>query len=155
MTTQIAVAFFTIIITATLTFAAPASALPKGYTKWAKSERKVVNDKKSLFYGIHYIYADKKAMQGYRAGNRFPEGSIIIVEHFNIKGGDTSTDGPKNMAVLMKKDKRQTKTGGWLYAGFSADGKPSGLDTVKNCFECHQKEASGRDYVFSGIADFK
>lgn len=129
--------------------------LPNGYTGWKKSVRKVVTDKKSLFYGIHYIYADKKAMQGYQAGNKFPEGSRIIVEHFQIKGDDATVDGPKNMVVLMKKDRRQKDTGGWLYVGYTANGKPSGLDTVKNCFECHKKEAAGRDYVFSAIGDFQ
>ncbi len=128
--------------------------LPK-YQTWKKSIRKVVSDKSSLFYGIHYIYADPKALQGYKAGNKFPEGSRIIVEHFNIKGGDSTIDGPKNMTVLMKKDKRQKNTGGWLYAGYTADGKPSSIDPVKNCFECHQKEVAGRDYVFSGSADFR
>jgi len=127
--------------------------LPK-YQSWKKSVRKVVADKKSLFYGIHYIYADPKAFKGYQAGNKFPEGSRIVVEHFNIKG-DSTVDGPKNMVVLMKKDKSQKTTGGWLYAGYTAEGKPSRLDPVKNCFECHQKEVAGRDYVFSGIADFK
>ena len=33
---------------------------PKGYEKWERSKQKTVTDKKSLFYGIHYIYADKK-----------------------------------------------------------------------------------------------
>lgn len=133
--------------------AAPPPALPK-YQSWKKSSRKVVTDKKSLFYGIHYIYADTKAMKGYQAGNKFPEGSRIVVEHFNIKGNDSTVDGPKNMVVLMKKDKQQKATGGWLYAGYGADGKPSGLDPVKNCFECHQKEAANRDYVFSSSTDF-
>ena len=141
-------------------FAAPLLAasqppLPKDYTAWKKSNRKVVTDKKSLFYGIHYIYADKKALQGYQAGNKFPEGSRLVVEHFNIKGDNPAADGPKNMIVLMKKDKRQKTTGGWLYAGYTAQGKPSGLDPVKNCFECHQKEVAHRDFVFSGIADFQ
>lgn len=145
--------FSFMIFTASQAFAGQ-PALPKGYKSWQKSERKVVSDKKSLFYGIHYIYADKKAMKGYRESNRFPEGSSIIVEHFNIKGSDTTIDGPKNMVVLMRKDKREKATAGWLYAGFTAEGKPSGLDPVKNCFECHQKEAASRDYVFSGIADF-
>jgi len=77
-----------------------------------------------------------------------------VVEHFTIKGNDSSVDGPKNMVVLMKKDKKQTATGGWLYAGYTATGKPSGLDPVKNCFECHQKEVAGRDYIFSSSADF-
>ena len=65
--------------------AAASPSLPKGYTAWKRSERKLVSDKSSLFYGLHYIYADKKAMQGYKAGNRFAEGSTIIVEYFNIK----------------------------------------------------------------------
>jgi hypothetical protein len=136
--------------------AAQQPALPKAYaTSWKKSARKVVTDKHSLFYGVHYLYADAKAMQGYRAANRFPEGSRIIVEHFNLKADNPSVDGPKNMVVLMKKDKRQQATGGWLYAGYTAQGKPSGLDPVKNCFECHHKEVAHRDYVFSSSADFK
>ncbi|MGB4599184.1 MAG: cytochrome P460 family protein [Trichlorobacter sp.] len=137
------------------TQAASQSPLPKGYSGWKKSVRKVVTDKKSLFYGIHYIYADPKAMQGYRAGNRFPEGSRIIVEHFTIKADNPAVDGSKNMVVLMQKDKRQQATGGWLYAGYTAQGRSSGLDTVQNCFSCHQKEVASRDYVFSGIQDFK
>jgi len=135
--------------------AAAAPPLPKGYTAWQKSERKLVTDKSSLFYGIHYIYADKKAMKGYQAGNRFTEGSSIVVEYFNLKGGDTTVDGPKNMVVLMRKDKRKKETGGWLFAGYGADGKPSGLDPVGTCFGCHQKDAAGRDFVISTIKDFK
>jgi len=135
--------------------AAAAPTLPKGYTAWQKSERKLVTDKSSLFYGIHYIYADKKAMKGYQGGNKFAEGSSIIVEYFNLKGGDSAVDGPKNMVVLMRKDKRKKETGGWLFAGYGADGKPSGLDPVSTCFSCHQKDASQRDFVISTIKDFK
>lgn len=141
---------------ATTVQAAAPPALPKDYTTtWKKSVRKVVTDKTSLFYGVHYLYADGKALQGYQAGNKFPEGSRIIVEHFAIKANSPAADGPKSMIVLMRKDKRQKATGGWLYAGYTAQGKPSGLDPVKNCFACHQKEVAQRDYVFSSIADFK
>jgi len=130
--------------------------LPKNYTGWQKSERKLVTDKSSLFYGIHYIYADKKAVKGYQAGNRFPEGSTIIVEYFNIKANATSLeDGPRNMIVLMRKEKRSKDTGGWLFAGYGADGTPSGLDPATTCFGCHQKDAGQRDYVISTIKDFK
>ncbi|OGU15040.1 MAG: cytochrome C [Geobacteraceae bacterium GWC2_53_11] len=134
-------------------WAASEPPLPKGYHSWQKSGRKIVTDKSSLFYGIHYLYADKKAMQGYQAGNKFREGSRIVVEFFNIKG-NSSADGPLNMIVLMQKDKRQKGTGGWLFAGYSGDGRPSGLDPLKNCFECHQKEASHKDYVISTSKDF-
>jgi len=152
-TTLLSIALFLLVTVGCAVAASTAPALP-AYQSWKKSSRKVVTDKKSLFYGIHYIYADKNALKGYQAGNKFPEGSRIVVEHFTIKGGDSSVDGSKNMVVLMKKDKRQKTTGGWLYAGYSANGKPSGLDPVKNCFECHQKEVANRDYVFSSSADF-
>lgn len=128
--------------------------LPKGYSSWKKSERKVVTDKNSLFYGIHYIYADKKALNGYKADNKFSEGSRIVVEFFNIKE-NPAVDGPKNMVVMMQKDKRQKATGGWLFTSFGADGKPSGLDPVSTCFGCHQKDASQREFVISTKKDFK
>lgn len=140
-------------ITAAFTAEAATPVLPKGYATWKKSERKVVTDKSSLFYGIHYIYADKKAQSGYQADNHFPEGSRIVVEFFNIKD-NPAVDGPKNMIVLMQKDKRQKATGGWLFAGFGTDGKSSGIDPVSTCFGCHQKDASQRDFVISTKKDF-
>lgn len=143
---------FLFVTVATSEAASPS--LPKGYTTWKKSERKIVTDKNSLFYGIHYIYADKKAQSGYRADNKFAEGSRIVVEFFNIKD-NPAVDGPKNMVVLMQKDKRHTATGGWLFAAFGADGKPSGLDPVTTCFGCHQKEAAQSDFVISTKKDFK
>jgi len=139
---------------AATTSEAASPVLPKGYTAWKKSDRKVVTDKNSLFYGIHYIYADKKAQKGYLADNKFAEGSRIVVESFTIKG-NPAVDGPKNMIVLMQKDKRQAATGGWLFAGFGVDGKPSGLDPVTTCFGCHQKDAAQRDFVISTKKDFK
>lgn len=131
----------------------PAPPLPKGYHAWQKSERKVVTDKSSLFYGAHYLYADKKAIQGYQAGNRFREGSRIVVEFFNIKG-TSAVDGQINMIVLMQKDKRYKDTGGWLFEGYSVDGRPSGIDPLKNCFDCHRQEAGQKDFVISTIKDF-
>lgn len=140
---------------ATTLYAATTPPLPKKYTSWNKSPQKIVTDKKSLFYGIHYLYGDTKAMQGYRAGNQFAEGSTLIVEHFTIKNGAKGPEiGSKNMVVLMRKDKRMKETGGWLFAGYGADGKPSGLDPKETCFGCHLKEAAQRNYVISTIKDF-
>jgi len=128
--------------------------LPKGYGSWNKSERKVVTDKSSLFYGIHYLYADKKAMKGYQAGNKFEEGSRIVVDFLQIKE-NPAVDGPKSMVVMMQKDKRHKETGGWLFASYGADGKPSGIDPVSTCFSCHKKDAAQTDFVISTIKDFK
>lgn len=136
--------------------AADKVSLPKGYEKWEKSRQKVVNDKKSLFYGIHYIYADKKAMPVYKAGGKYPEGSRFVVDYYNIKDeGGKPALGKKNMIVLMRKDKKARETGGWRFAGFTPEGKPSAVDPVKNCYECHLKEAKDTDLVISKYADFK
>ena len=136
--------------------AAEKVSLPKGYEKWEKSRQKIVTDKKSLFYGIHYTYVDKKAMPAFKSGGKYPEGSRFIVVHYNIREeGGKPVEGKKNMIVLMKKDKKYKNTGGWLYAGFGPDGKLSGIDPVKNCYECHLKDAKSTDFVFSKYADFK
>jgi hypothetical protein len=137
-------------------WAAGRVSLPKGYEKWEKSKEKVVSDKKSLFYGIHYTYVDKKAWPAFKAGGKYPEGSRFVVVFYNMKDeGGKQVKGKKNMIVLMQKNKKFAETGGWLFAGFNPDGKPSGVDPVKNCFECHLKEAKDTDFVFSKYADFR
>ena len=87
--------------------------LPKGFEKWEKSKQKMVTDKKSLFYGVHYIYADKKALPAYKSGGPFPEGSRFVVTYFNIRDeGGKAVQGKKNMIVLMEKNKKYAGTGG-------------------------------------------
>jgi len=137
--------------------AAQKISLPKGYEKWEKSKEKIVTDKNSLFYGIHYIYLDNKTMKIYKSGGKYPEGSQFVVLFYNIKTeGGKPTKGKKNMVVLMKKDKRQKATGGWLFAGFTPEGKHNAtLDPVKTCFECHLKDAAATDFVISKYSDFK
>ncbi len=149
-------AVFVMLASAAFAHAAGKAALPKGYEKWEKSRQKVINDKKSLFYGIHYIYADKNALKAYKSGGPYTEGSRFVVVNYNIKEvGGKPVEGKKNMIVLMKKDKSFKQTGGWLFAGFTPEGKPSGIDPVKNCYECHLKEAKERDFVISKYSDFK
>jgi hypothetical protein len=148
---------FAVLTACTVTLALAAGvALPRGYEKWEKSGQKIVTDKKSLFYGIHYTYVDKKAMPAFKGGGKYPEGSRFVVEFFSIKDvGGKPVAGKKNMIVLMKKDRKQKATGGWLFAGFNADGSPSGIDPVKNCYECHLKEAAKTDLVISRFAEFR
>ncbi len=141
--------------TASASLAVGTVLLPRGYESWDKSRQKIVEDKKSLFYGVHYIYLDKKGMKSYKDGGSYPEGSRFVVVFHNLKEeGGKQVEGKKNMIVLMQRDKKQKETGGWLFAGFSADGKPSGIDPVKNCFDCHRKDAADRQFVISNYEDF-
>ena len=147
--------FVVMLSVASVALAAGTVSLPKGYESWEKSRKKIVEDKKSLFYGVHYMYVDKKAMKAYKGGGTYPEGSRFVVVFYNLKDeGGKQVEGKKNMIVLMQKDKKQKDTGGWLFAGFGADGKPSGIDPVKNCFDCHQKDAADRQFVISKFEDF-
>lgn len=131
-------------------------ALPKDYQKWERSKQKIVTDKNSLFYGIHYIYVDKKGMPAYQREKGYPEGARFVVEFFTLKAdGGKPVEGKRNMIVLMKRDKSRKETGGWLFAAYGPDGKPSDLDPVKNCFECHDNEAKDREYVISRFTDFR
>jgi hypothetical protein len=149
-------------VTAAFFAAVPASmaagtvSLPKGYEKWEKSKQQIVDDKKSLFYGIHYTYVNSKAMNTFKKKGTYPEGSMFVVVQYGIRQeGGKPVQGKKSMIVLMKKDKRYKETGGWLFAGYTPQGKPSGIDPVKNCYECHLKEAPDRDLVISKYADFR
>ena len=51
--------------------------LPKGYESWEKSRQKIVEDKKSLFHGVHYIYLDKKGMKAYKGGGIILRGAAL------------------------------------------------------------------------------
>ena len=137
-------------------FGADRISLPKEFEKWERSRDKTVSDKSSLFYGIHTIFVDSKAMKTYRNGGTYPEGSrFVVVQHAIRDDGGKPAKGKKSMVVMMRRDKRQQATGGWLFAGFTPEGKPSGLDPVKNCFECHAKDAASTDFVISKYSDFK
>lgn len=144
------------VVCATAAASAAQTALPKGYEKWEKSKARINTDKKSLFYGIHYIYVDKKAMKGYKSGGAYPDGSRFVAVNYSIKEENgKQVPGKKNMIVVMQKDRSQQQTGGWRFAGFTPEGKPSGLDGKRDCFGCHEKDAKDRDYVISRYADFK
>ncbi|HBA88812.1 MAG TPA: cytochrome C [Geobacter sp.] len=136
--------------------AAGSVSLPKGYEKWEKSKARINTDRKSIFYGIHYLYLDKKAMKAYKSGGAYPDGSRFVAVNYTIKEeGGKQVPGKKNMVVLMQKDRKEQATGGWHFAGFTPEGKPSGLDGKKDCFGCHEKDAKERDFVISRYADFK
>jgi len=152
-------AFFALAAMLAVTGAASAAekiSLPKGYESWEKSKPRIDTDKRSIFYGIHYLYVDKKAMKTYKTGGTYHEGSRFVAVNYSIKEVDgKKVPGKKNMIVLMRKDKSQKETAGWRFAGFTPDGKPSGLDPKRDCFGCHEKDAKERDYVISKYEDFK
>ncbi|MDW8468895.1 MAG: cytochrome P460 family protein [Burkholderiales bacterium] len=104
------------------------------------------------FGGIHHIYANKKAMEGYRKG-KFPDGAVIVFDLLETKSADnTITEGARKVVGVMHKDSKKWKdTGGWGFEGFKGDStteRAVGKNAVTACFNCHAQQKD-KDYVFS------
>jgi hypothetical protein len=132
---------------------------PDGYRDWRHVKSMVIEEGHGLFAafgGIHHLYANPKALEGYRTG-RFPDGAVIAFDLLEAPRADHAvTEGARKVLGVMHKDsKKYAATGGWGFEGFAA-GDPArravGADAKKACFDCHlsQKE---RDYVFSEARD--
>ncbi len=103
------------------------------------------------FKGIHHIYGNPKALEGYQTGN-FPNGAAIVFDllEYNEKE-NTMQEGSRKLIGVMEKDtNRFSKTGGWGYEGFGGDSKTERLtnDGGASCYGCHSSQ-QGQDYVFS------
>ncbi len=78
---------------------------------------------------------------------------MVVFHNLKVEAGK-QVEGKKSMIVLMQRDSERKETGGWFFAGFGPEGKPSGIDPVKNCFDCHKKDAADRQFVISTYEDF-
>jgi hypothetical protein len=138
---------------------APPVPYPEGYRDWHHVKSMVIEEGHALyesFGGIHHIYANDKALEGYRAG-RFPDGAVIVFDLLDaVHADDTITEGVRKVAGVMHKDAEEyADTGGWGFEGF-AGGDPAkpvvGGQAASACFGCHQP-LQDRDYVFSTLRD--
>lgn len=139
--------------------AEPQVPYPDGYRNWHHVKSMVIEEGHPLhsaFGGIHHIYANDKALEGYRKGH-FPNGAVIIFDLLEAATVDNAiTEGQRKVVGVMHKDAKQyTETGGWGFEGFAA-GDPTnrvvGSDAASACFACHVPQ-QGRDYTFSQLRD--
>ena len=147
--------------------AAPTSALavdprvpyPQGYRDWHHVKSMVIEEGHPLFGafgGIHHLYANDKALKGYR-GKTFPDGSVIIFDLLEAtRDGGAVTEGARTVVGVMHKDSKKFKvTGGWGFEGFGG-GDPTkrvvGGNAASACFACHQPQKA-QDYTFSRLRD--
>lgn len=137
----------------------PAVPYPTDYRDWHHVKSMVIEAGHPLhgaFGGIHHIYANDTAMEGYRSDS-FADGSILIFDLLESNyDGNAITEGPRKvLGVMHKNTARYTATGGWGFEGF-ANGDPAqrvvGDSAASACFACHvpQKE---QDYTFSRLRD--
>jgi hypothetical protein len=145
-----------LICTAALAADPPQVPYPDGYRDWTHVKSMVIQQGHPLFDafgGIHHLYANGKALDGYRKG-RFPDGAVIVFDLLDAKAADnTIQEGARKVVGVMAKDSRKWKaTGGWGFEGFKGDSKTEravAANAAKACFECHTSQKD-RDYVFSG-----
>jgi len=53
---------------------------------------------------MHHIYANAKAVEGYRTG-RFPDGAIIVFDRFRLQvNGTTTKIGDRQLVDVMVRD---------------------------------------------------
>ncbi len=155
---RVILAFATATIT-TLSAAADAPSVPypKGYRDWHHVKSMIINPGHGLydsFGGIHHIYANNKALHGYKTG-KWPDGAVMVFDLLDAKSADnTVTEGARKVVGVMHRDaKKFAATGGWGYEGFKADSKDEravGANAATACHQCHiaQKDAG---FVFSKL----
>lgn len=129
---------------------------PQGYRDWHHVKSMVIQPGHALhesFGGIHHLYANARAMQGY-ARNKFPDGSVIVFDLLEANdGGNALVEGRRKVVGVMHKNGRRYRdTGGWGFEGFKGDTRERvvGGNAASACFGCHQPQA-GHDYVFSTL----
>jgi len=128
---------------------------PNGYRDWHHVKSMVIAEGHPLyaaFGGIHHIYANAKAKQGYASG-KFANGSIIVFDLLEAQSGDGAiVEGSRKVLGVMHKDsKRWAATGGWGFEGFKGDStseRAVGGNAASACFGCHMPQKAS-DYVFS------
>jgi hypothetical protein len=132
---------------------------PAGYRDWHHVKSMVIEEGHPLydaFGGIHHLYANDKALEGYRS-DTFPDGSVIIFDLLEAVHDDNAvTEGARKVVGVMHKDAGKfAATGGWGFEGFGG-GDPTnrvvGDNAGSACFDCHQPQKA-QDYTFSRLRD--
>jgi hypothetical protein len=130
-------------------------AYPADYRKWVHVKTTIVGPQSPFFQaggGIHHIYANSRAMEGYESG-KFPDGSVLVFDLLDTKESDgLIVEGARQRIDVMVKDsQRFSSSGGWGYERFLGDSTTERPLTEEHrglCFSCHQQRKA-HDFVFS------
>src|SRR5262249_30109931 len=130
---------------------------PAGYRLWTHVKTALIGPQSPAFEsfgGIHHIYANEKAMEGYRTG-RFPDGSVLVFELLETReSAGVTTEGPrKRVGVMVKESNRYAETGDWGYESLQRDSTTVLRLNAEGriaCFKCHEPQKDN-DYVFSKL----
>ena len=127
---------------------------PEGYRDWTHIKTLILEKGHPLyesFGGIHHIYANKKALAGYRSNYKFKDGAVIVFDLLETVAAENAVaEGNRKVVGVMQKDSKKFKdTGGWGFEGFKGDSRERVVsDMYADCFACHTSQKDN-DYVFS------
>lgn len=130
---------------------------PDGFRNWTHVKSMILEEGHPLyesFGGIHHLYANSEAMQGYRSGT-FPDGSVIVFDLFNAARSDNAvTEGERKViGVMYKNAKAFPETGGWGFGGYkNLLGEKLDIDGKTACYNCHTAQKD-KDFVFSSYRE--
>jgi hypothetical protein len=131
---------------------------PENFRSWTLIKTAVIEKGNPAFAhwgGFHHIYANEKAMAGYRTG-RFADGSVIVFDVLEaVEKNNTLEEGERRIVDVMVRDTvRYAATGGWGFEEFNGASKTERLvgDSGKSCFGCHRVR-EGNGFVFSGYRE--
>lgn len=103
--------------------------------------------------GMHHVFANPKAAEGYASGN-FADGATIVYELREAKqqNGVIFEGDRKRVDVMIKDSSRYASTGGWRFERFWADDRATNAvqDGGASCFSCHSN-AKAHGFVFSQL----
>ena len=132
-----------------------AAPFPKEFRKWVHVKSVLVGPQSPAFAtegGIHHIYANQKALEGYETG-KFPDGSVIVYDLLETKeaAGNTIEGPTRRIDVMVKQSQLYRATAGWRFMSFPGGNPAEGKLTVERqavCATCHAKR-NDHDSVFS------
>ena len=131
------------------------ASFPKEFRRWAHVKSVLVGPQSAAFAtegGIHHIYANDRALEGYDSG-KFPDGSVIVYDLLETKevAGNTLEGQTRRVDVMIKQSERYASTGGWEFMSFSGNNQTDGkLASARQatCAGCHSHKKD-HDSVFS------
>jgi hypothetical protein len=136
----------------------PPIGFPADYRGWAHVKSVLIGPTAKAFPtegGIHHIYANAAAMEGYRTG-RFSDGAIVVYEllHVQERDGMTFEGARRRFDMMVKHSARFRETGGWGFERFTNESQTPSLNAEARgkCAACHQKTGT-RELVIGAFRD--
>src|SRR5580704_2645174 len=123
LATLISVGMLCIIIISFAKFSQPKEVpYPENFREWKHIKTAIIGPKSPAFEhfgGFHHIYANPKAVEGYKT-NHFADGSMIVFDVIEAieKNTDVSEGKRRIIDVMIKDTALYPETGGWGFEEF-------------------------------------